>query len=148
MLDLLKKIFGIHSPSKKTLEEQRQVGRWLCEGIIEGMQHTPNDEERERLHRLCEALTEATKENEMLELKDTVELMTSEDYKERFKAEYLQTKIRYNKLHKMVVKAEAHTLNFEPKCSLELLKEQKKYMGMYLHCLEVRAEVEGIELGE
>ena len=46
----------------------------------------------------------------------------------------------------MVVKYEAGTLNFTPKCSLELLKEQKKNMGMYLYCLEVRAEIEGIEL--
>lgn len=33
----------------------------------------------------------------MMELKDTIKLMTSEDYKERFAAEYLQTKIRYEK---------------------------------------------------
>lgn len=31
-----------------------------------------------------------------MELKDTIEMMTSDDYKERFKAEYYQTKIRYN----------------------------------------------------
>ena len=33
-----------------------------------------------------------------MELKETVEGMTSPDYKERFKAEYRQTKIRYEKL--------------------------------------------------
>ena len=44
------------------------------------------------------------------ELKDTVDLMNSSDYKERFQAEYLQTKIRYDKLHKMLVKYEAKTL--------------------------------------
>lgn len=37
-----------------------------------------------------------------MELKETVELMNSSDYKERFKAEYLQAKIRYDKLHKML----------------------------------------------
>ena len=31
-----------------------------------------------------------------MELLDTVELMVSDDYKNRMKAEYLQTKIRYN----------------------------------------------------
>ncbi len=61
---------------------------------------------------------------------------------------YNQTKIRYEKLHKMVVKYEAGTLNFTPKCSLELLKEQKKHMGLYLNCLEIRAEIEGIDLTE
>ena len=30
-----------------------------------------------------------------MEFKDTIAMMTSEDYKERFKAEYYQTKIRY-----------------------------------------------------
>lgn len=81
-----------------------------------------------------------------MELKDTIELMYSLDYKERFKAEYYQTKIRYDKLHKMTTKYEAGTLEFTPSCSIELLREQKRNMGKYLHCLEVRAEIEGIEL--
>ena len=83
-----------------------------------------------------------------MELKDTIELMNSKDYKERFKAEYMQVKIRYDKLDKMTVKYEAGTLNFTPSCSLEILKEQKKYMGNYIRMLRVRAEIENIELGE
>ena len=51
-----------------------------------------------------------------MELKDTIEMMNSEDYKERFKAEYYQTKIRYDKLHSMLVKNEAGTLDFKPTC--------------------------------
>ena len=81
-----------------------------------------------------------------MELLDTVKLMESDDYKERFKAEYFQTKIGYDKLHKMIVKYESNTLNFEPSCSLELLKKQASTMGQYLYCLEMRAEIEGIEL--
>lgn len=81
-----------------------------------------------------------------MELRDTVNMMNSGDYKERFKAEYMQTKIRYEKLHEMVIKYEAKTLNFTPSCSIDLLKEQKKHMGNYLYCLEVRAEIEGIDL--
>ena len=81
-----------------------------------------------------------------MELKDTVEMMNSDDFKERFKAEYYQTKIRYEKLRKMCNKYEAGTLEFEPKCSLNLLREQQSCMGMYLSRLEVRAEIEGIEL--
>ena len=80
-----------------------------------------------------------------MELKETVVLMNSEDYKERFKAEYYQEKIRYDKLDEMTVKYEAGTLNFTPKCLLELLKEQKKHMGNYIRCLKIRAEIEGIE---
>ena len=81
-----------------------------------------------------------------MELIHTIEMMQSADYKERFKAEYWQTKIRYDKLHKMLVKADAGTLEFTPTCPIELLKEQKANMGKYLYCLEVRAQIEGIEL--
>ena len=70
-----------------------------------------------------------------MELLDTVELMVSDDYKNRMKAEYLQTKIRYDKLHKMIVKYESNTLDFEPSCSLDLLKKQASAMGQYLYCL-------------
>lgn len=81
-----------------------------------------------------------------LELKDTIELMQNADYKDRFKAEYYQTKIRYQKLHAMTIKYEAGTLAFKPSCSLELLNEQKSCMGKYLHALEVRAQIEGIDI--
>lgn len=81
-----------------------------------------------------------------MELKDTVEMMNSEDYKERFKAEYFQTKIRHDKLHKMLTKMDAGTLDFTPTCSKLTLLQQKRHMGEYLHDLEVRAEVEGISL--
>lgn len=81
-----------------------------------------------------------------MELKDTIELMNSEDYKERFKAEYFQTKIRYEKLHSMLIKKEAGTLDYTPKCPLSVLINQKRYMGEYLKTLEIRAEIEGIDL--
>ena len=80
------------------------------------------------------------------ELANTAAMMCSEDYKERFKAEYYQTKIRYDKLHKMCVKYEAGTLEFKPSCELALLKEHEAAMGNYLRCLEVRAQIEGIKL--
>lgn len=81
-----------------------------------------------------------------MELRDTAEMMNSADYKERFKAEYYQTKIRYEKLHNMCIKYEAGNLDFTPTCELSLLKEQKAAMGHYLHCLEIRAEIEGVTL--
>ena len=82
------------------------------------------------------------------ELKDTVEMMNSSDYKERFRAEYIQTKIRYDKLDTMTVKYEAGTLNFTPSCSLELLKQQKRFMGEYIRTLKIRAEIEKIDLSD
>lgn len=81
-----------------------------------------------------------------MELKDTAAMMQSDDFKLRFKAEYYQTKIRYDKLHKMIVKYEAGVLEFKPNSPLELLKEQASCMGQYLYTLEIRAEIEGIVL--
>ena len=72
--------------------------------------------------------------------------MNSADYKDRFKAEYWQTKIRYTKLHNMIVKHEAGTLDFDPSGSIELLTQQASLMGQYLYTLEVRAEIEDIDL--
>ena len=83
-----------------------------------------------------------------MELKDTTELMLSSDYKERFYAEYWQLKIRYQKLHKMIIKYDAQTLDFELTCPIELLKHQKSLMGQLLYELEVRAEIEKIDLEE
>lgn len=45
-----------------------------------------------------------------MELKDTVQMMESVDYKERFKAEYLQLKIRINGLRN--IKQELYLLHF------------------------------------
>ena len=90
-------------------------------------------------------------------LSDTVDLMNSADYKERFIAEYMQTKIRYEKLKAFCNKIEAaqiiscseiETKLSEPThdCPAELLVEQQRIMGEYLHLLELRAVIEGITL--
>ena len=84
----------------------------------------------------------------MRNLEDTQEMMTSGDYTVRFAAEYWQTKIRCDKLHRMLVRWEAGTLNFTPTCPKALLAEQASYMGNYLRILEIRAELEGIDLSE
>ena len=81
-----------------------------------------------------------------MDFNETIALMQSEDYKERFKAEYYQTKNRYDKLHNMLVKYDADKLEFTPNCSIELLRKQAAAMGQYLYCLEVRAVVEEIKL--
>lgn len=73
-------------------------------------------------------------------------LEPEKDYKQRMVDEYWQVKQRYNKLHDMCIKYAAGTLDFTPTCSLELLTAQKAAMGKYLHCLEVRAQIEGVRL--
>lgn len=86
-----------------------------------------------------------------MEFKDTIEMMLSEDYKERFKAEYYQTKIRYERLKRFNTRIEAthyDPLAKEPKhdCPYDMLRHQQSIMGEYLHILEVRAVIEGIDL--
>jgi len=49
-------------------------------------------------------------------------------------------------LRKTFVKWDAATLKFTPICSYETLKQQQALMGQLLHILEVRAEIEKIEL--
>ena len=71
-----------------------------------------------------------------MELKDTVKMMNSSDYKERCKAEYFQLKIRYEKLSAMLDKYKNGKLDFMPTCSCELLFEQLIYMENYMHILE------------
>lgn len=67
-------------------------------------------------------------------------------YVSRMIAEYHELKDKYTKLHRMLVKHEAGTLDFEPTCPIELLEHQANVMGEYLHILEVRAEIENVEL--
>ena len=81
-----------------------------------------------------------------MQLKDTVEMMNSEDFKERFKAEYYQLLIRVNSLTGMLNKWENNTLDFEPKFSKETLENQVIFMKGYVDILLLRAKIEGIDL--
>ncbi len=81
-----------------------------------------------------------------MELKDTIELMTSPDYKERFKAEYFQLKIRYTKLQEMLKKWNNKELSFEPTCPRTIYNTQLMGMKMYLEVLEDRARMEHVSL--
>ena len=82
----------------------------------------------------------------MIELKDTVEMMGSDDYKERFVAEYAQLKIRYKKLYAVLEKYAADKLDFKPTCPIEILYEQLDHMEAYLNILKIRADYEDVEL--
>lgn len=81
-----------------------------------------------------------------MELRDTVEMMNSADYKERFKAEYQQTVIRCRKLKAMLAKWDKGELNFKPTCPRSTYNMQIKAMTDYIAVLEARAVMEGIDL--
>ena len=79
-----------------------------------------------------------------MELIDTIELMKSDDYKDRFKAEYYQVKIRKEKLQKTL--DNWNSLNFEPSCSKDFYDLQLDVMMSYMILLKHRARKENIDL--
>ena len=79
-------------------------------------------------------------------LRNTVSLMLSEDYKERFIAEYRQLKIRKEGLEVMIENWKKQALEFTPKCPSDVLVRQLVHMKNYMAVLEMRARIEGIDL--
>lgn len=82
----------------------------------------------------------------MKNLKDTIEMMNSSDYKERFKAEYQQVVICYKKLAAMLEKWDKGELNFKPTCPRSTYNMQIKAMIDYIAVLEARAVMENVDL--
>ena len=80
------------------------------------------------------------------ELASTCKLMVSPDYKERFKAEFIQVKNRYEALKAMVEKWDASNLPFIPTCPRETYNFQLRAMKDYMDILVVRAKIEGVTL--
>ena len=75
------------------------------------------------------------------------------DWKERLKKEYSELKERYKKLKAYNTKLEVKysisrcgDSSLEDSYRCDLLRNQQRVMGEYLHVLEIRAELEGIEL--
>lgn len=81
-----------------------------------------------------------------MKLSDTIEMMSSPDYKKRFKAEYYQLVTRYRSLKSMLTKWDEGTLNFEPTCPRSTYNMQIKAMTDYIAVLEARAVMEDIVL--
>lgn len=81
-----------------------------------------------------------------MELRETTAMMESADYKERFKAEYHQVAIRYQKLRIMLHNWDKGNLNFTPTCPRSIYNLQVRAMEDYMAVLEARAVMEGIEL--
>lgn len=82
----------------------------------------------------------------MKDLKETAALMTSADYKERFKAEYYQLETLYLKLRSMCDKWDEDELDFEPTCPRGMYDKQLEAMINYLDVLVDRAKLENVEL--
>lgn len=78
-------------------------------------------------------------------LKEIVEEF--QPYQKRMKEEYEELKERYERLHTLLVKCEAGTIReSDLRCPTYLLSRQADAMEQYLHVLEIRAEIEGVDL--
>ena len=83
-----------------------------------------------------------------MKLKDTINGMISNDYKERFIAEYQQLVIRYKGLQSMLDKWDKNELPFTPTCPRSTYNMQLAAMADYIAVLEARAVMENIDLQE
>ena len=83
----------------------------------------------------------------MYDLSSTNRLMVSEDYKERFLAEYIQLETRYEALMNIIWKYDhGEKLGFELDTPIHLLKKQAKAMYEYISALNERARFEDINI--
>ena len=109
----------------------------------------------------------ATTKVKKLTTEKLIELMQSENYKDRFRAEYIQLKERLEKLSAKIEEddaaipkddlvkrqyigygknADCDGVIGKPGYSLYLLTRQKRCMTEYMHILEKRAQIEKIKL--
>ena len=82
----------------------------------------------------------------MMKLSETFDMMNSNNYKERFKAEYYQIRIRIISLKNMLDKWDNGELSFVPTCPRSIYTDQLSIMVRYMSILQCRALMEGIDL--
>lgn len=82
----------------------------------------------------------------MYTLIDTVDMMCSDEYQERFRAEYAQLALRHERLGAMLRKHDLGVLDFKPMYPIDILRRQADVMSEYMAILEQRAIFEGIDL--
>ena len=80
-----------------------------------------------------------------MKLVETVNLMCSNDFKDRFIAEYVQLVIRLSKLD-AVLNNTSDTRFEVDDITKALMLKQRDAMGSYKICLEKRADILGIDL--
>lgn len=81
-----------------------------------------------------------------LTLEDTIPLMKSECFKDRLRAEYYQTAIRWDKLWETIEQYETGTISYIPRTSIDDCRTQADIMREYLDILLSRARLEGADL--
>ena len=89
---------------------------------------------------------ETAKTMQLNDLKETIPFMTSDNYKDRFVAEYWQNRIRLQRLKAICEKWDAGKLKFAPTCPREVFDQQITLMEELQVLLEQRAEIEDVDL--
>ena len=79
-------------------------------------------------------------------LKDTVDIMCSTDYKERFIAEYKQLEIRILWLERMLDNWDHNELNFKPTCPRSTYDLQLRAMKDYYAVLQMISVMDNIPI--
>ena len=79
------------------------------------------------------------------DLKQTVGLMTSTDYKERLVGEFVQAVIRNKKLERFIEAVNSGAIQPQEHCDMETLDLQDLAMKNYILVLGIRLVEEGIE---
>lgn len=118
--------------------------RWFTNNVVEIVYDAIVAVHKMYPHKTFESKEGENKVMETHKMNEVVYKALSEDCKERFIAEYAETKIRYERLHNAIIKYHAGKADFVT--DIGLLEEQAKYMGNYLKVLEIRAAKEDIEL--
>ena len=80
-----------------------------------------------------------------MELKDTVQLMLSDDWRDRLKAEHLQLTIRLHNLAAFINAANRDEKKYKSERDKFAMKKQYRAMVEYTIALEHRMEYAGIE---
>lgn len=83
-----------------------------------------------------------------MKLSDTVQMMNSDDYKERFRAEYFQLINRIDSLGATLIQYRKGTLGHKLNCNIKVLDGQFHSMKTYATHLKEIAKLEDISLEE
>lgn len=141
----LLEIFGLNEKGERNFDDA--IGNLNVEEVLEIIQKDYNN--------YYQKLDEMENKEEIKELSQTCEMMCSKDYKERFKAEFYQLKIRAEKLENFLakIKAQYHYANdciekniIQHDCDEMILEEQLSDMKHYLFILKQRAVIENIDI--
>lgn len=80
-----------------------------------------------------------------MELKDTIDMMCSDKYEERFIAEYYQLKLRIEDLNRLLIECKEDKSTDGINFKYNLLSKQLSHMQKYAILMEARADFEDID---